>query len=118
MRGRVMANMGIVTRGLSPLAQTQSGFLAGLIGPSWAGITAAIALASAAAATGRFNHTLWDFSLAEAINDDDDTEIPEMTDVAAAAGPPEGGLTGAPTPTPTASAVPDTALPEQPDTRG
>ena len=36
MRGRVMANMGTITNGVSPLAQAQSGALAAILGPSGA----------------------------------------------------------------------------------
>jgi len=62
MRGRVMANLGTVIRGTQPLSQTQSGFLAGVLGPSSAVIASAIALALAASAIGRSNHSLWAFT--------------------------------------------------------
>jgi hypothetical protein len=61
MRGRVMANMGTVTRGFGPLAQTQSGILAGLIGPPLAVVVAAASLAVAAVNTARTNPALWEF---------------------------------------------------------
>lgn len=64
MRGRVMANMGTITRGIGPLAETQSGTLASAIGPHLGVLAAAIAIGAAAAATARFNRTLWRFSLA------------------------------------------------------
>jgi outer membrane lipoprotein SlyB len=62
MRGRIMANMRTVTGGIGPLAQAQSGFLAGAIGGSLATLTAAVALAIAAATLGRTNRQLWQFS--------------------------------------------------------
>ena len=103
MRGRVMANMGVVTRGLSPLAQTQSGLMAGILGAPLAGATAAIVLAVMAAATGYFNRSLWKFSLAEAIEDpdedpDEDGEPGPGREVAATAGSAPG--TGASEPRP------------------
>jgi MFS family permease len=63
MRGRVMANMGTITRGVGPLAETQSGLVAGITGAPLAIIGAAVALATAAAITVRGNPTLWRFSL-------------------------------------------------------
>jgi MFS family permease len=69
MRGRVMANMGTVTRGIGPLAQTQSGVLAGLIGPPLAVVTAGVALAASALLTGRANRALWDFRHDDALDD-------------------------------------------------
>jgi MFS family permease len=62
MRGRIMANMRTVTGGIGPLAQAQSGILAGAIGGSLATLTAAVALAVAAATLGRTNRQLWEFS--------------------------------------------------------
>jgi MFS family permease len=59
MRGRVMANVGIVTRGIGPVAETQSGLVTSLLGPSLAIVAAAIALASTAAAVARRNEALW-----------------------------------------------------------
>jgi hypothetical protein len=79
MRGRVMANMGIVTRGLSPLSQTQSGLLSGLVGPAFAAATAGIVLATAAGLTGRLNKVLWGFTLAEAVEEPEDAEDPESS---------------------------------------
>lgn len=61
MRGRVMANMGTVTRGTSTLAQTQSGVLAGALGAPLAVLTTAAALALSAGLTARTNPTLWRF---------------------------------------------------------
>jgi hypothetical protein len=61
MRGRVMANMGTVTRGVSPLAETQAGVLSSLMSGPAAVITAAVALAVTAAWTGRTNPALWRF---------------------------------------------------------
>jgi hypothetical protein len=68
MRGRVMANMGTVTRGVSPLAQTQSGLLSGLVGPSFALVFAASVLAINAGLTARFNLTLRSFSMQDALD--------------------------------------------------
>jgi hypothetical protein len=62
MRGRVMANMSVITTGVSPLAQTQSGALAGLIGAPAAILLAAGVLGAGAVALGRGNRTLWRFS--------------------------------------------------------
>jgi Transmembrane secretion effector len=61
LRGRVMANMGVVTRGIGPLAQTQSGALAGLIGAPLAVVVAAVGVAGATAYTARNNPALWRF---------------------------------------------------------
>lgn len=63
MRGRVMANMGMITRGTGPLAETQSGFLASAIGPNPAILIAAGVIAAAASLTAIFNRELWRFSL-------------------------------------------------------
>jgi hypothetical protein len=59
MRGRVMGNMGTVTRGVSPLAETQSGALAGVMGGPLAIVTAAVALVVSAGVTARRNPALW-----------------------------------------------------------
>lgn len=59
MRGRVMGNMGTVTRGVSPLAETQSGALAGVMGGPLAIVAAAAALVVSAAVTARRNPALW-----------------------------------------------------------
>ena len=83
MRGRVMANVGMVTRGTSPLAEAQSGGLAGLLGPQLALVSAAFALATAATLTGRANRSLWRFSRA-------DSEPEPMVSPAAIAVVPEG----------------------------
>jgi MFS family permease len=61
MRGRVMANMGTVTRGVTPLGQTQSGGLAGAVGPQLAVVLAAGTLVVAAAVVARANPRLWQF---------------------------------------------------------
>jgi MFS family permease len=62
MRGRVMANLGTVTRGLGPLGQTQSGLVAGALGGPAAVLGSAIVLAANALLTIRSNPTLWRFS--------------------------------------------------------
>jgi predicted MFS family arabinose efflux permease len=65
MRGRVMANMGTITRGVGPLAETQSGLLASAIGSTPAVLTAAGVVGLAATLTALFNRDLWSFSLGE-----------------------------------------------------
>lgn len=71
MRGRVMGNLGTVTRGLGPLAETQSGLLAAVIGGPLAVVTAATALALSAAATARANPVLWHYSYEDALRERD-----------------------------------------------
>jgi MFS family permease len=75
MRGRVMGNLGTVTRGVSPLAQTQSGVLAGALGGPPAVICAAIALAVTAGLTAATNRVLWNFSRADMSRPADHTAI-------------------------------------------
>lgn len=65
MRGRVMANIGTVTRGVGPLAETQSGILASALGPVPAVLTAAGVVGAAAGFTAFYNRDLWQFSLGE-----------------------------------------------------
>lgn len=60
MRGRVMGTMAVVTRGASPLAETQSGTLAGLLGPTPASAVAGAALVTASLLTFA-NRPLWNF---------------------------------------------------------
>jgi hypothetical protein len=62
MRGRVMGNMGTITRGVSPLAETQSGVLSGVVGPRLAILVAAVAMVASAGATARRNPALWCFT--------------------------------------------------------
>ena len=62
MRGRVMANMGTITQGMAPVANTQSGFLSGLIGVPFALAVSGGALAVAATRLARSNRRLWDFA--------------------------------------------------------
>ena len=81
MRGRVMANMGTVVRGTTPLAQTQSGTLVGLVGPTFAVLAASGALAIAAGVTARRNMALWRFSR--------DGQSPGPADVAGEPVPPK-----------------------------
>jgi MFS family permease len=59
MRGRIMANQGVVVRGLGPLAQTQSGATAGVLGGPLAILAAAAVLAATAAAVAARNRPLW-----------------------------------------------------------
>ena len=75
MRGRVMGNLGTVSRGVGPLAQVQSGFLAGTIGGPLAVVCSAVALAVAASLTARTNRVLWRFSR--------DDALPAVAEVAA-----------------------------------
>lgn len=67
MRGRVMGNMGMVTRGVSPVAETQSGLLTAAMGPVLAVVAAAGALGIAAAITARTNRQLWQFSRTDTV---------------------------------------------------
>jgi MFS family permease len=69
MRGRVMANMGMVVMGTGPLAQTQSGLLAAAIGPAGALVTAAAALLSTAVGVARTNPELRRFAYAEDVTE-------------------------------------------------
>ena len=62
MRGRVMANMGVITRGTGPLSEAQSGVLAGAIGPPATLLAGTMVLMLAALGTARFNRILWSFS--------------------------------------------------------
>jgi len=62
IRGRVMANMGTVTRGTGPTAELLSGLLSGLAGGAVALVAAATTLVAAAGITARTNRTLWRFS--------------------------------------------------------
>jgi MFS family permease len=66
MRGRVIGNHGLVVRGLPPLAQAQSGFLAGLIGGPWAIVGAAGVLVAGSVLAGRTNRALMTWSPDEA----------------------------------------------------
>jgi hypothetical protein len=65
MRGRVMANMATVSRGFGPLAETQSGLTASLVGPGLSVLLAAGVVGVAAGLTAVFNRALWRFSLDE-----------------------------------------------------
>jgi len=78
MRGRLMANMRIVTGGIGPLAETQSGVLSSLFGGPAALITAAGALVVAAGWTARSNPEFWRLS-----RDDPAPTIQEATQGAA-----------------------------------
>jgi len=60
-----MANMGTVTRGVGPLAETQSGLLTSIVGPTPALLAAAGVVGLAATLTMLFNRDLWTFSLDE-----------------------------------------------------
>ena len=75
MRGRVMANMGTVTRGTSPLAETQSGVLAGALGPRAAVLIAAAVIAAAATATAFRNLALMRFMRGEGEHEPTATEL-------------------------------------------
>jgi hypothetical protein len=59
MRGRVMANIGTITRASGPFSQTLSGALASAFGPRLAIVASAATLSVAAALVGRTNTTLW-----------------------------------------------------------
>jgi MFS family permease len=62
MRGRVMSNLGTISRGLGPLGQVQSGGLAAAFGGPVALLGSAAILVVNAALTVRTNPTLWRFS--------------------------------------------------------
>jgi MFS family permease len=83
MRGRVMANMRTVTGGIGPMAQTQSGIMAGAIGGPLAIVVAAFALAISAASVARLNLSLWRFTVDDVgdeppISLDEDAPDPEL----------------------------------------
>ena len=59
MRGRVMANQGMIVRGMAPLSQTQSGFVSGLVGGPAAILLAGGVMAVGAVAVLRGNRALW-----------------------------------------------------------
>ena len=82
LRGRVMANMGTVTRGTTPLSQLQSGILAGVFGAPLALGAAAAIVAIAASVTGRTNVQLWRFSREEAQAAEPDVAEPEVAEPA------------------------------------
>ena len=62
MRGRIVANMRVVTGGVGPLAQTQSGILASVIGAPGSLAVAAVALFASASSTVWQSPALWRFS--------------------------------------------------------
>ena len=64
MRGRVMANLGTISRGLGPLGQVQSGGLSAAFGGPAAVLVSAGVLVVNAILTVRTNPTLWRFSRA------------------------------------------------------
>jgi hypothetical protein len=66
MRGRVMAYQGTVLRGVGPLAQAQSGTMAGAVGGPLSVVIAAISLAGTASLVARRTQPLWNFSRREA----------------------------------------------------
>jgi MFS family permease len=61
MRGRIMANFGMVTRGTAPLAQAQSGLTAAILGTPLTLLAAGLTLGAAAVAIARLDPTLWRF---------------------------------------------------------
>jgi MFS family permease len=64
LRGRVMANFGMITRGVSTLSQAQSGLVSGLLGAPLAVAVAAVALGVNAIAFSRRGGHVWPFSSA------------------------------------------------------
>jgi MFS family permease len=62
LRGRVMAYQGTVLRGVGPLAQTQSGAFAGLVGGPMSVVIAAAGLATTAGIVARGTRPLWQYS--------------------------------------------------------
>jgi len=67
MRGRVMANLGMVSRGTAPLSQTQSGLLVEAVGAPLALVAAAVALSTNAVGTAATNPVLRAFSTTTAV---------------------------------------------------
>jgi hypothetical protein len=63
MRGRLMANMATVSRGISPISEAVSGLLAGAVGARFALAAAAAGLAVAAGVTARGNRAVWAFAI-------------------------------------------------------
>jgi MFS family permease len=66
MRGRVIGNLATVSRRVTPLAQVQSGLLAGTIGAPLADATSAAAVAITAAVA-RADTSLWRFTSARSV---------------------------------------------------
>lgn len=64
MRGRINANMAVLSTGVSPLSQVQSGVLIGLIGATPAIIGAAAAMVAITGAIATRNRALWNFTMA------------------------------------------------------
>jgi MFS family permease len=82
MRGRVMANQGVVVRGIGPLAQTQSGAVAGVLGGPLAIMTAAGVLAAVAGLIAVRNRSIWNFTTADAELDEEPAAEPDGVAVA------------------------------------
>jgi hypothetical protein len=61
IRGRVIGNMQTVTRGVSPLAELQTGLVVGALGTTTGILVAAGALGLSAATIGRRQPQLWAF---------------------------------------------------------
>jgi hypothetical protein len=79
MRGRVIGNLATVSRRVTPLAQVQSGLLAGTIGAPLADATSAAAVAITAAVA-RADTSLWRFTSARSVAEPDGDAIapPEL----------------------------------------
>lgn len=60
-RGRIVANMAVISNGVTPLSQVQTGILAGVLGPPLGIAVAAVALASTSALVAGRNRTLWSY---------------------------------------------------------
>lgn len=75
MRGRLMANMGTVTRGTTPLSQATSGTFVGILGPVGAIVASAAALALAAGSMAWLNPTLWHFRREDLATDPTDDRV-------------------------------------------
>ena len=67
MRGRVMANQGMIVRGMAPLSQSQSGFAAGLLGAPLATVLAGALMAAGAVGVLRGYPGLWTIDRDEVI---------------------------------------------------
>ena len=72
MRGRIAANIATVTRGTGPLSQTQSGMLAGAIGPMLAVLVSSGVLALAMAAIAKTNPAYWGLRRTDSEREADD----------------------------------------------
>ncbi len=82
-RGRIMANMAVVSNGVAPLSQVQTGLLTSILGPSLGIAAAAVALATCSGLVALRNRSLWVFTPDRAMSEpgagDDPTAAQEVT---------------------------------------